>query len=256
LNYWDAHDPYVPPPGFRRHEPANRDEAFLLRNWWWIRKDEISGDQVAVLRGAYEDCIRGLDRRIGQMLDRLRREGELDNTLLIVTADHGEHFAEHGLFLHGNSLYEPLLHVPLIVVWPGEIPAGVRVETPVSLSGLPNTIMELVGGDATFPGESWVRHWNEAGPAAPPAGIAAAEIGSQAAHPACHGRSPVAHGPMRCVRDGDLKYISGGDGLEEVYDLARDPLEQNNLVEQPDYATAVERLRHISAEMGASGQAR
>jgi hypothetical protein len=289
LNYFDAHDPYVAPPAFRRYEPNGGDEALFVRNWWWVRKEKLSADQIAILQGAYEDCVRGLDWNVGQMLDRLRRWGELENTLIIITSDHGEHFAEHDLFLHGNSLYEPLLHVPLIVVWPGEVPADKRVDTPVSLSGLPNTIMELLGKAPQFPGDSWVRHWEDVGPPDRPAGllspalpmnagrptgarthgrstsncrtlarpesIVAAELASQPDHPACHGRSPIAHGPMHCVREGSLKYIRRGDGTEEVYDLAQDPLEQNNVAGCLSYSAAVHRLRCLGRDRHAGEDA-
>jgi len=243
LNYWDAHDPYLAPPEFQSRKPRGHDEAVLLRNWWWIDKVNVPDRRVAMLRAAYEDCIRALDSHIGRMLDRLEEKKTLANTILIITADHGEHFGDHDLFLHGNSLYEPLLHVPLIVVWPGEVPAGVRVETPVSLRGLPNTVMELAGQVAEFPGDSWVRHWGLTDAASPAAVTISAEIASQAVSPPCHGRSPVAHGPMRCVRRGNLKVIRGGDGSTEAYDLARDPCEKNNLVGHPSYNRQIDRLR-------------
>jgi arylsulfatase A-like enzyme len=149
--------------------------------------------------------------------------------------------------LHGNSLYEPLIHVPLIVVWPNRIPAGMRVPTPVSLAGLPNTVLELLGSPAAFPGDSWVHCWDPNSPRQP-TGIIAASIASQASHPPCHGHSPVAHGPMQCVRDGDLKYIRGGQGLEELYDLARDPAESENLALASSNAPLLNRMRTLWAQ--------
>lgn len=244
LNYWDAHDPYQAPRNAQSGELARNEDARLLRNWWWADKEKVTDRQVAMLRSAYRDCIRGLDRRVGQLLDRLRDAGELDNTLVIVTADHGEHFGEQGLFLHGNSLYQSLLHVPLIAVWPGEIPAGLRVRTPVSLSGLPNTILETLDEAPRFPGNSWVRHWSNPDPSGS-ADVVTAEIAALSSHPPCHGRSPVARGPMRCVRQGDLKYIRNGDGAEELYDVARDPGESANLAGHQGYAVALDRLRCI-----------
>lgn len=245
LNYWDAHDPYFAPPGFQEHAPADFDELLLMRNWWWVHKEGVTDTQVEMLRGAYEDCIRGLDHRIGQLFDELKHRGEWENTLVIITADHGEHFAEHDLLLHGNSLYEPLLHVPLVVVWPNKIPAGLRVDAPVSLRGLPNTVFELLGIEQRFPGNSWARHWNNApsGPAAPEPIFA--EIASQAGFPPCHGRSPVAAGSMRCVRLGDLKYIHNGDASKELYDLGKDPGELNNLASDPEYTQVLEQMQNL-----------
>ena len=245
VNYYDAHDPYLAPPGFAQRPPATRDQRLLMRHWWSLLKGELSAEEIQWLRGCYEDCIRGLDAHVGQLLDELRRRGELDNTIIVVTSDHGEHFGDHGLFLHGNSLYEPLIHVPLVVVWPGKVPAGQRLPAPVSLRGLPNTILELTGAEPSFPGHSWTTHWT-----ADPSGgrtiapeVLVAEIATQAAHPPCHGHSPVAHGSMQCLRQGDLKYIRGGDGTQELYDLARDRLELDNLADDPAFQPALDALR-------------
>ena len=196
-----------------------------------------------MLRGAYEDCIRGLDHEIGQLLKQLERRQELDNTIIIVTADHGEHCAEHDLFLHGISVYEPLLHVPLIVSWPGRIPGGVRVSEPVALNGVPHTVCELIDEPQTFPGRSWVPHWSDGGSSAS-SHILVAELASQSGFPPCHGRSPICrHGSIRCVREGDLKYIRANDFTEELYNLRKDPAEQHNLVNDPRHADDLLRLR-------------
>jgi arylsulfatase A-like enzyme len=241
VNYFDAHDPYLAPDGYREAVPKSREEVLLLRHWWSARKESLTPEQVELMQRSYEDCIRGLDSSMGKMLTELARRGDLENTIIIITADHGEHFGDHGLYLHGNSLYEPLLHVPLVVVWPNRIPAGVRVKTPVSLSGLPNTVLALVGQEAVFPGKNWAPYWttdrhDEA---------IWAEIPSQARYPPCHGHSPVAHGSMQTLRDGNLKYIRGGDGAEELFDLAQDPHELTNLVADPAHRAVAERLRGL-----------
>ena len=235
LNYFEAHEPYVPLPGYETRKLSSRDEALLIRHWWWLSKEEVTSDQIALLRGAYEDCIRGLDAHVGQLLQDLERSGDLENTIIVITADHGEHFGGHDLFLHGNSLYQPLIHVPLIVVWKGRIPSGVRVEAPVSLAGLPNTLMELIGVERRFPGNSWAAHWSPEGPGLQQPEVIAAEIGSQPGHPPCHGHSPIARGPMQCLRKGNIKYIRNGDGGEELYDLGGDPTERVNLAQDADH---------------------
>ncbi len=247
LNFFDAHDPYVAPPGYRTCAPASRDDALLLTHWWCASKHALAPEQVELLRVSYEDCIRGLDAHLGQLLAELKQRGELDDTIIVITADHGEHFGGHDLYLHGNSLYEPLIHVPLIVVWPGKIPAGMRVKTPVSLSGLPNTLLELTGAERRFPGTSWARCFkpgqqNGSG-GVQETELIVAEIPSQAEHPPCHGNSPVAHGPMQCLRSGELKYIRWGNGVEELYDLGRDPQELRNLFSDPGYRAEVLRFQ-------------
>jgi arylsulfatase A-like enzyme len=243
VNYFEAHDPYLALPGFATQAPRTHDDVLLMRHWWWLPKDKLTPEQVEHLKVCYEDCIRGLDDHVGQMLDQLRERGELDNTIIVITADHGEHFGDHGLFLHGNSLFEPLLHVPLIVVSPGKVPAGHRVSTPVSLAGLPNTLQELTGSTPSFPGESWVRHWSDASSTSDSPSVVVAEIATQCGHPPCHGRSPISRGPMQCVREGNFKYIHYGDGIEELFDLSRDPGERRNLASEAAHSADLERLR-------------
>ena len=241
VNYFDAHDPYLAPEGYRDAVPKSRDDVLLLRHWWSARKESVTPEQIELMERSYEDCIRGLDAHMGQMLAKLARRGDLENTIIIITADHGEHFGDHGLYLHGNSLYEPLLHVPLVVVWPDRIPAGVRLKTPISLNGLPNTVLALVGQEAEFPGNSWSPLWTSNAAAEP----IAAEIPSQARYPPCHGHSPVAHGAMQALRDGNFKYIRGGDGTEELFDFAQDPQELTNLTSDPAHRAAADGLRSL-----------
>ena len=241
LNYWDAHDPYIAPAEFRTRPAAGGQDKRLVRDWWWTHKEDVTPTQVAMLRSAYEDCIRGLDHECGQLLQSLEADGKLANTIIVITADHGEHFGDHELYLHGNSLYDALLHVPLIVSWPAKLPAGLTIDTPVSLQDLPQTLMDLAVGAGSFPGSSWKPHWES--PAEHRQAPIIAEIASQAGFPPCHGRSPVAAGPMQCIREGNLKYIRNALGTEQLFDLSQDPGETRNLANDADYADAKQRLQ-------------
>ena len=77
----------------------------------------------------------------------------LDDTLVIITSDHGEHLGDHRLFFHGCSLYRQLVHVPLVIVDPDAVPANRMIAEPVSLRDLPATIVDLLGlrRRSTFP---------------------------------------------------------------------------------------------------------
>ena len=89
------------------------------------------------------------------------RRGVLDNTLVIVTADHGEHLGDHLLFFHGCSLYRQLVQVPLVIVDNKGVPSDRVVTEPVSLCDVPATVVDLLGlgRDAPFPGRSLTRFW-------------------------------------------------------------------------------------------------
>ena len=103
-----------------------------------------------------------LDRRLGALLDELGRRGVLDDTLVIVTADHGEHLGDHLLFFHGGSLYRQVVQVPLVIVDPKGRRAGRVVAEPVSLRDVPATIADSArtGPGAPFPGRSLARFWS------------------------------------------------------------------------------------------------
>jgi arylsulfatase A-like enzyme len=237
LNYYDAHVPYIPPPPFdARFGPSvpAADLSELRRDW--------SREQIEAAINAYDGAIAYLDQQLGLLFDRLREEHLLENTIVVVTSDHGEQFGEHGLFVHGNSLYWPSLNVPLVIVFPPEVPAGKRVEEPVSLRDLPATILDLLhlDDDIDFPGRSLATLWHSriehAEARVPPL----SEVDKGFNLPAWF---PVSKGDMRAIVLDGMHYIRNGDGREELYDLARDRSEENNLAGSVEHKSALDRFR-------------
>jgi arylsulfatase A-like enzyme len=233
LNYNDAHTPYDVPdpstPGFGLRPASCHDERTLM-SWSTVDKASLSYHDVLVASDIYDDCILYLDRRLGGLLDELARRGVLDETLVIVTADHGEHLGDHLLFFHGNSLYRQLVQVPLVIVEPGRVPAGRVVAEPVSLRDVPATVVDLLGlgREAPFPGRSMAGFWS---PDRPPAGPPDEPLLMETSKPLTltnQGREPVAKGPMVALVAENLHYIRMGDGSEELYSLGADPEERFN----------------------------
>ena len=89
-----------------------------------LDRPKVSLRDIQMAIDIYDDCIAYLDRRLGLLLDELGRRGALDDTVVIVTSDHGEHLGDHLLFFHGCSLYRQLVEVPLVVAGPIRVPAG------------------------------------------------------------------------------------------------------------------------------------
>ena len=117
LNYFDAHSPYIVPDESSRHfgrVPATPAEVALLQDWENRPKQNVPESDATLASDAYDDCIGYLDTQIGKLMDELKSRGVLDNTLVVITSDHGEELGEHGLFGHGRSLYSQELHVPLV----------------------------------------------------------------------------------------------------------------------------------------------
>jgi arylsulfatase A-like enzyme len=126
---------------------------------------------------------------------------------------------------HANSLYSPSLHVPLVMLMPGQVPAGERVSAPVSIRDLPATVCHLVGVPPSFPGATLARYWT-GGPVPAPASPEPlyAKLSGRSFRPAHY---PVSKGDMHSVISGDWHYIRRGDGQIELFDLIADPWERS-----------------------------
>lgn len=91
----------------------------------------------------YKSAVEKMDRNIGNFLDLLKAGGFYDNTIIVITSDHGEEFGEHGKYQHA-SLYDEVMHVPLVVRLPGGLHAGSRVKYPVSSLDIVPSLMDLL----------------------------------------------------------------------------------------------------------------
>jgi arylsulfatase A-like enzyme len=234
LNYFDAHEPFVPPPGHARRfglRPESPRDDLFLREYWRVDKRALSPRDVALARDSYDECIAALDLQVGALLDELDRRGVLRDTVVIITSDHGEEFGEHGVFDHGYSLYLDAIHVPLLIVSPST-PHGRAVSEPVSLRDLPATVVDLTGltAGSPFPGRSLAAHWGSApGPDRPTTTPALSELANLTPLKPQHGPGPTQQGlAMSLVAEG-RHYIRDIARTEELYDLTSDPREWHNL---------------------------
>lgn len=260
-NYFDAHNPYLPPASFQRHfgvKPETSADFTTLDRWFILDKKSLTPRDVRLVNDAYDDCIASLDEQLGRLFDALDQRGRLDDTLVIVTADHGEHFGEHELYGHASSLYDQEIHVPLLAVLPGGAHAGRSVAAPVSLRDLPATVVDLLGLGRTspFPGGSLARFLDPA--AETDEGPSLAEVDAPVKAAPNQGRSPVFRGPMKALAFGSEVYIRNGDGVEEVFDVAVDPSQTRNLIDSPavqdklpSYRATLERMTRDDARPAA-----
>lgn len=181
--------------------------------------ETIDSGDIEELRAAYESEIAFLDRALERFFTRLESEGLLDDTVIVVTSDHGEAFFEHRLLEHG-LLYDENLRVPLFIVAPGRLPEGVRVKAPVTALDVVPTILELVGAqpDRAFTGRSLLGAMRgralEAAPSyafVPGNGLAVADE---------EGRKLIRR----------LALLNENFGRDEVFDRVADPGERSNLL--------------------------
>ena len=164
-NYFDAHDPYLPPQPYRsRFSPGKTPGGAL--NSFVLRLNLRRPEQLQGEIDAYDGAIAYIDDQIGSLLDWIDERDLSKNTIVVILSDHGESFGEHGLLMHRNALYRETIHVPMLLRWPGHVPENVRVAAPVSIASLAATLLELTASDnaAQFPGPSLVPQWRAASP--------------------------------------------------------------------------------------------
>jgi arylsulfatase A-like enzyme len=162
LNYFDVHDPYIPPPEYRERFTTTNSplgEIGTTFNSFPDLTDVQRQHEIAM----YDSAISYTDDQIDNLLQDLDHRGILRNTVVVITSDHGEEFYEHGFYTHGNALYTELVHVPLIIVAPGEVPPATRISTPVSLTNIPATVIDLATGQTAHdsPQRSLATLWRD-----------------------------------------------------------------------------------------------
>lgn len=247
VHYFDPHAVYAPPAHYREVWAAESDKKSA---WTFGTRDEmvalragqldLSRDILARAERLYEGEVAYLDAEVGRLFAGLEERGLMRDTAVVFTADHGEEFLEHGSFEHGHSLFEELLHVPLIVRAPGWAPRV--VEDRVRLVDVAPTICELldVAPPDSFVGQSLV-------------GLArGTERGS---------RTVLAHGnfwraPLSSWTEGGWKLILDAGGAARLYHLDVDPGEQRDLVEAEAQRLETMRARLVEAQAAMATLAR
>jgi len=245
VHYWDTHIPYTGPSSiageyFRKYRYSSERVSSVLKEMSGTRatklvKKSVRGTlpkTIGRIMAQYDASVTYTDHNIGRIYTALESLGILDDTLIVLTADHGESLNEHRIYFDHHGLYEPQIHVPLIIRHP-EVGSGAVYQQFVQHFDIMPTVLDLAGigyKDGEFNGESLLnlvksRKWDRRF-------VYAEEIACQ---------------QKRMIRDNKYKYIkalndqkcyycrryhSRGD---EFYDLEADPLEQNNIIDDPKH---------------------
>ncbi len=224
IHIMDVHGPYNSPEGnFHavRESPGLGEERKLtirefdriqpyLRSPQWTRMRH--GKKLRTWRGRYAAGVHAADGHLGRLFRRLRQEERWQNTVVVLTADHGEALFDHGGWDHGFSLYRHQLHVPLLIRYPGGERGGTRISDAVRLVDLMPTLISL--GDAELPptvaGADLTPLTRLASGVEPPRSVFATAIKNRP------GRSSVTVGRYKLIIDPD-------GGTPRLFDLVSDP---------------------------------
>jgi arylsulfatase A-like enzyme len=149
LHYLPPHMPYRPKPAFDLFSDPDYQGPVVpemhLRPYSIGRKT-FSPRDVEQLMGLYDGNLRMADEAISEVLIALKKAGRWDNTIVVVTSDHGEAFDEHGVFSHNSTVFEEMIHVPLLVRLPGGVkPEGVDLSSPAALADVVPTLIGRLG---------------------------------------------------------------------------------------------------------------
>lgn len=242
----DPHVPYDPPDDILRiYDPRtdydgivqNRRTHLLLEDAK-KRPPRVTFTESDVIRleALYDGEVDYHDRHLARFLAKLEDLGVLDDTIFVVTSDHGEEFNDHGSWGHGHSIFQELLHVPYIVRYPRLVRAGARVPHVVSTMSIAPTVLQATGHEVpdVFEGRSalrFLRGANEPGP-----WVAFSDFQEN----------------RRVIRAGDWKLVLRSSLTYVLFDLARDPREQHE-VDPRQHPIAMRYLRVLSGQLlGAS----
>ena len=251
LNLNEAHDPYYPPAKFWTRflpegvavedtKPRALDQSTEYRRANWEGKERYSDAEIEILKALYDAEILYQDGLLGELIDGLQARGLLDNTLLIITSDHGEEFLETGNRIgHQMSLSDRLVRVPLIMHWPAGLSGTGTVPSMASLVDVFPTVLELTAGSAeeaggppvegvslvpAITGESAsvrdfvIAHYDN------PTSFLTSAFSWDSERPEDFALAPLMR-RITILRSANTKFYGYGDGLESLVDLAADPLE-------------------------------
>jgi len=260
IHYWDVHQGYTVP---KRHSRPFRGMNYSeiphhtekVGGLYSISSKGLRSLGVKLLSrtktvsqqiAEYDGAIRYVDGEIGRLMEGLKKHGIADQTLVIITSDHGESLTEHGIYFDHHGLYEVSIHVPLIMRYPEVLSAGKAVEGFVQHIDLVPTILDLVGINRhaeDFDGESLMPLIHEG-----------KELRSAVYIEEAYAQR------KRAIRTKKYEYIKAPSeeaavcrlcnrihgGVEELYDLDSDPEQNHNLVE--DKPETAKKLRNLLAE--------
>lgn len=245
INFNCVHLPYQPPEPFLSRFVGNRgynneevNRVAVVKSCWAYLGGEIklSERDFRIMSDLYDGEVAFADQCVGQIVERLRDSGILDDTVVIVTSDHGENLGEHGRIDHMLSMYETTLHIPLFIRYPEQFRGGTRIDDLVSLVDIAPTILDLCGVqdgmEKLKPSETSLarddrphRAFVVAGNERPLTGIALMKD----RYPSFD-TSTIDY-RMRAIRTDPYKLIWSISGGMELFDLQTDPGELHDLAD-------------------------
>jgi len=206
-----------------RLEGQTAEQSYKLLSGELSRDPGMKRKEIAALEAAYDAGLRETDTLIGRLVAYLEAQALLDDTIIVLTSDHGEQFLEHGALTHaGEAFYNEVLRIPFIIAGPGRFEGRTEIATPVSAIDIFPTLFALLGIEtpSSFQGEAILE-----------------ERAEDRAVVATSGRT------WKVITSGWSYIAAENPPREELYALAQDPGERANLAASPEHAETLDDMR-------------
>ena len=207
-NYF-LHEDYNHYPDYRGNLKSN--QSIGSYKGFRPKLDTLSENDIRFLEACYDSEINFADEYLGRLFAELKKLDIYDDSIIILTADHGDEFMERGDLGHGQSLYQELIHVPLIIKLPYNKNKGMKLENYVSLIDIVPTLINFLG----------LNHFS--------LDLQGRVLNSQEANNDTRETAIISEDPGKCIIQGQKKLIIDEENNMLLYDLSRDPLEKNNI---------------------------
>ncbi len=251
LQYMETHAPYEPPEPYRTKfglppgDAANDHTANAKLTALGGGDKGLTPPEIALLNSLYDGEVAALDTEIAALFAELDRLGFLRDAVVVITADHGEEFGEHAEFLHGLTLWNPSLRIPLIMAGPG-IASGQTVTENVSLMDVGPTLLDLAGEppEAAFEGHSLLPLMRDSGARTTTDHAMTGQVIIELERK--HPQGIDLRRQARAIVDGPHKLIVDAKGQAALYDLSTDPGETKPLRDMASDARTAELLDRLA----------
>ena len=255
INFLEPHLPYDPPEAYAdQFLPQDVDSKAVksvnqYAPTYNIRNVSMDSQDFDILERLYEGALRYVDDRIGKIFSHLREEEEMDNTMIIIMGDHGENIGDHGLMGHHYSVHQTLLHIPLIIKYPNSDGQGVVVNERVSSIDVPATIAQVLHNSGIPINDFMSQQMGE--PLTQTAERSDPIIVEYLNHmPSIGQLKEKCNNPgfdvekydrqLWAIFDNNQKVIVDSNGYIELYNVASDPNERNDLADDfPERASSL-----------------
>jgi choline-sulfatase len=234
--YWNMYEhTHIPMPDV---PAAELHDTHPFNQWIQTHHEldicELSEEEIRKNRRAYYGMVTYFDHKVGQIVDELDRLDMKDNTIIVVTSDHGEMLGEHGMWFK-RTFYDPATKIPLVISYPDRFPEGKKVSEVVSLVDLAATFMTL----ADVPdSDTWIQEMD--GESFESLLIGEENIWKDEVICEYYGEGPIQ--PMIMLRSGRYKYVYVHKHEPLLFDVDEDPHEINNLVQTTEYKQILDKF--------------